>query len=164
MRYLRIECLIHTAILARDKSRWHSGCDCSVGESKTNEHFFRSSDGKAGLWFGDVDDLWRLGLPQGIGGPWKQAPVIAGTPSDPYLMTGYDKKALELSHDAKEPVSFIVEVDFLADDSWAEYARFTVAPEQKFQHSFPKGYSAHWVRLRIDRDAKATALFTHAGG
>jgi hypothetical protein len=127
----------------------------------TNEHFFRSDDGKAGLWFGEVDDLWRLGPPRGLGGPWKESAVTAGVPSDPYLMTGYDKKTLELSHDANEPVSFAVEVDFLANGTWVEYARFTVAPGQKFQHLFPKGYAAHWIRFRVDHTTKATALLTY---
>ena len=130
-------------------------------KAKADDHLYRSADGEAGLWFGDVDDLWRMGAPRGMGGPWKDTAVTANTPSDPYLMTGYDAKALELSHDAAGPVVFTVEVDFLADDSWSEYARFTVPAGQTFKHVFPAGYSAHWVRLRADHAAKATATFTY---
>ena len=132
-------------------------------KAKPDEHLYRSADGEAGLWFGDVDDLWRMGAPRGVGGPWKNSAVTANTPSDPYLMTGYDAKTLELSHDAAEPMVFTVEVDFLADGSWSEYARFTVPAGQTFKHAFPAGYSAHWVRLRADHAAKATATFTYAG-
>ena len=41
-------------------------------------------------------------------------------------MFGYERKVLELSHAAAQPVTFTVEVDVAADSSWSEYARFTV--------------------------------------
>ena len=65
--------------------------------------------------------------------------------SDPYLMTGYNHKTLELSHDAKEPVTFTVEVDFLADGSWSEYARLTVEPGKR-THVAPPGKKTFWIR------------------
>ena len=88
---------------------------------------FRSDDGQAALWFGNVDDLWRMGAPAGVGGPWKNPPSRTVSPSDPYLMFGYERKVLELSHTSAAPVTFTVEVDFAADNTWSEYARFTVA-------------------------------------
>jgi hypothetical protein len=130
-------------------------------DAKPDGHFFASKGAPAGLWFGDIDDLWKLGKPRGHGGPWKDAAVKAGEPSDPYLMAGYDKKSLTLSHDAKEPVTFSVEVDFVADGTWHEYAKLTVKPGETLTHDFPEGYSAHWVRLRTDRDAKVAATFTY---
>ena len=42
-------------------------------------HYFASTDGKTGLWFGDVDDLWKLGKPRGRGGPWLDSDVIAAS-------------------------------------------------------------------------------------
>jgi hypothetical protein len=46
------------------------------------------------LWVGAIDDLWGLGKPVGIGGVWMDTEVAAQTYSDPYLMSGYDKKSL----------------------------------------------------------------------
>ena len=63
-------------------------------------HIFGNAEAK--LWFGAIDDLWKMGQPRGIGGPWLDTAVKANTPSDPYLLTGYDKKTLTLSHDAKD--------------------------------------------------------------
>jgi hypothetical protein len=126
-----------------------------------NGHVFRSEDGQAALWFGNVDDLWRMGAPAGVGGPWKVSAVTANTPSDPYLMLGYERKVLELSHTSTGPVTFTVEVDFCADNTWSEYARFTVQPGQTVRHPFPDGYSVHWVRLRCDTATTATAAFTY---
>jgi len=127
----------------------------------TNTHVYRSDDGQAAVWLGDVDDLWRMGPPRGVGGPWKNSPVTNGVPSDPYLMFGYERKELELSHAYSAPVTFTVEIDFAADNSWSEYARFTVAPGQTLRHVFPDGYSAHWVRVKSDTTTIATAQFTY---
>ena len=126
-----------------------------------NGHVFRADDGQAALWFGNVDDLWRMGPPAGVGGPWQNTAVSANTPSDPYLMLGYERKVLELSHASSSAVTFIVEVDFAADNTWSEYARFTVPPGQTVKHLFPDGYSAHWVRLKSDTAATASALFMY---
>ena len=122
---------------------------------------FRSADGKAALWFGKTDDLWQLGKPVGRGGPWQKTAVKAGVPSDPFLMTNFDRKSLSLSHDATQSVVFTVEVDFLATGDWSEYGRFTVEPGKAFNHAFPAGYAAHWVRLQADRDCTATAEFVY---
>jgi hypothetical protein len=54
-------------------------------------HYFPSKQGN-GLWFGAIDDLWKLGKPRGEDGVWKNTAVKVNTPSLPYLMTGYDKK------------------------------------------------------------------------
>jgi hypothetical protein len=127
----------------------------------TNTHVYRSDDGQVALWFGNVDDLWRMGAPRGVGGPWMNSPVTNGVASDPYLMFGYERKVLELSHSNAAPVTFTVEVDFAADNSWSEYARFNVAPGVKRQHVFPDGYSAHWVRVKSDTTTMASARFTY---
>ena len=133
-----------------------------VAASATNNgHVFRSDDGQAALWLGNVDNLWRLGAPAGVGGPWTSSAVVANTASDPYLMLGYERKVLELSHTNPTPVTFTVEVDFAADNTWSEYARFTVLPDQTVTHVFPEGYSAHWVRLKTDASTSATAQFTY---
>ena len=130
-------------------------------DAPTVGRVFKSNDDKAALWFGKADDLWQLGKPSGHGGPWKDSTVKAGEPSDPFLMTHFDRKSLTLTHDSKEPVTFTVEVDFLATGVWREYAKLAVEPGQPLTHDFPGGYAAHWVRIKTDRDVKATATFTY---
>lgn len=117
---------------------------------------------QSGLWFGNIDDLWRMGKPAGWGGPWWDTEVAADTPSDPYLMTGFDKKCLHLTHGAAEPVRFTVEVDFLGNGTWARYETFEVSPGGYAHHEFPDAFSAHWVRVRADRACRATAHFTYS--
>jgi hypothetical protein len=116
---------------------------------------------QSGLWFGKTDDLWRFGRPQGWGGPWWKEPVRAGEPSDPYLMTGYDQKVIHLVHGADGTVRFTLEADFLGDGSWETYDTFEVAAGEYAHHEFPPGYSAHWLRVTVDRDCRATAYLTY---
>lgn len=130
-------------------------------DAEADEHCHRSADGRAAVWFGDVDDLWRMGAPVGTGGPWRESAAGAGRPSDPYLMAGYRTKSVALSHRSDAPVTFVLEVDFAANNEWSEYARLVVEPGKPLTHRFPAGYSAHWIRLKTDRDTTASAVFTY---
>ncbi len=121
------------------------------------------SGGKGvGLWFGKTDDLWRAGNAHGEGGPWLETPVQAGDTSDPYLMTGFRNKRIELQHDADSPVEFTILVDFLGTrTAWRPYETVTVKPGEKLVHPFPDKFSAHWVRVTADQDCTATAHFIY---
>lgn len=116
---------------------------------------------QSGLWFGKTDDLWAFGKPAGWGGPWWESEVRAGEPSDPYLMTGFDKKVLHLTHEAAEAVEFTVEVDFQGTGRWHTYATLTVPPAGYAHHEFPDAFSAHWVRVTAGADCTATAQLTY---
>jgi len=126
-----------------------------------NPHVIRSNDGRCALWVGVVDDLWQFGKPRGIGGPWKNTAVKVGRPSDPYLMTGYDRKSLTLSHDAPREVKMRVEVDVSGNGLWLPYQTFAVPPGKKVQHRFPEAFSAYWVRVIADTACRATAQFIY---
>jgi len=128
-------------------------------DAEESDHVYRSWDDKTSLWFGGIDDLWKFGKPVGVGGPWKNTDVKAGVPSDPYLMTGYDKKTLELTVD--QDCTITVEVDV---DHWTgfhRYKSFKLKAGKKRTHEFPEGFAAHWVRVRSDQDVNATAWFIY---
>ncbi|MBX7256805.1 MAG: hypothetical protein K1Y02_10615 [Candidatus Hydrogenedentes bacterium] len=117
---------------------------------------------QSGFWFGALDDLWEMGKPSGWGGPWWNTPIRAGEVSDPYLMTGYDKKVLHLAHDSKKAVRFCVEVDFLGDGHWELYETLRIGAKKPYRYlKFPDGFSAHWVRIRADESCNATAYFVY---
>jgi len=130
-------------------------------DGQPDEHTVYSEDGEIGLWLGSVDELRKFGAPAGTGGPWKESTVQTGIPSDPYLMTGYDSKTVTLSHEGQDTVKFAIEVDVQGDGSWATYARIEVPAGERRSHAFPKGYSAHWVRIACDKDTTATAIFEY---
>jgi len=128
--------------------------------AKGDGNHFATADGKAGLWFGSIDDLWRLGKPVGTGGPWRDTAVTAGAPSDAYLMTGYDRKRVEMSHDADGQVTFTIEVNF-DHNGFHRYKTIPVPAGKKVAHAFPAGFNAHWVRVIADKPCKATAWFVY---
>ncbi len=129
-----------------------------IADKKANNpHIVRSKDGECALWFGTIDDLWDLGKPRGKGGPWLDTKVKADEPSDPYLMTGYDKKQITLSHQSDETVAIRVEIDLTGDGDWAEYKTFQVNPNKPLHHTFPTGFNAYWVRVKTSVDTVATA-------
>jgi len=127
----------------------------------TGDSNLLAGESQAGLWFGKTDDLWRFGKPKGWGGPWWEKSVSAAEPSDPYLMTGFDQKALHLYHDAEHAVEFTIEVDFLGHQAWKIYDVISVQPGRYVHHEFPAGFSAHWARVTLDKACTATAYFTY---
>ncbi len=116
---------------------------------------------QSGLWFGNIDDLWKMGKPTGWGGPWRDTTVKSNQPSDPFLMTGFDKKVVHLAHDRNATVTFTIEIDFLGNGTWKEYDKIAVHSNGYGHHEFPDGFSAHWVRVKTDRDCTATAYFMY---
>ncbi|MCB0631817.1 MAG: hypothetical protein R2824_21310 [Saprospiraceae bacterium] len=129
--------------------------------AKDNPNIIASEDGKAALWAGVIDDLWKLGKPRGQGGPWKNDPVKANIPSDPYLIGFYDKRSISLEHDRQEAVTFTLEVEPVGHGPWMTYQRFTVQPGMPFQFEFPEDFEARWLRLVTDKDCTATGWLVY---
>ncbi|MEA4935334.1 MAG: hypothetical protein VB102_01695 [Paludibacter sp.] len=129
--------------------------------AKANPHIIRSSDGKAMIWAGTIDDLWTLGKPVGHGGPWKNTSVKSGEYSDPYLIGFYDKKEMRLSHNADKQVTFTIEINPLGHGSWMKFTEFTVKPNETFQYNFPESFQARWIRFKTNTDCQATTYLTY---
>ena len=130
---------------------------------------------QSGLWFGKTDDLWSWGKPQGTGSVWREERVAAGEASDPFLMTGFDKKVVHLSYDGNATdvdLEFAVELDTLGTaivtEKWRRLATVKVGvgggAASYAPYVFADGVSAHWVRVRsigsMDCDA-CTATFVY---
>lgn len=143
-----------------DYATWRGLLVLSGVDSKAREngHIFRSDNGKTGLWFGNVDDMWKLGKPVGQGGPWKNTEVVSGNFSDKYLMTGYDQKTLELTADQDVNIIAQIDVDF---NGWHNFKTFSVKKGEKLTYKFPEGFNAHWIRFYTDKDCKATAWLVY---
>ncbi len=133
----------------------------SASAAKDDRHIIRSDDGKAAVWVGTADDLWQLGKPRGYGGPWKNSDVIAGKPSDPYLMTGYDKKRLTLANHGDAETTITVELDATGDGRFAAFQSFKLAPGAKETFEFPDWINAYWVRTVSSATTNATAQLTY---
>lgn len=121
----------------------------SNGQSPT------TAEPQSGIWMGKTDDLWQFGKPKGWGGPWWQESVKAGVPSDPYLMTGFEHKCIELSHNAGREIKFDIELDLHGHGKFVKYR--TLSTATALIEVFPTGLSAHWMRVVSDTDCTASA-------
>ena len=130
-------------------------------KASENAHIVLSEDGKAAVWAGVIEDLWKMGKPTGHGGPWVDTEVKAGEPSDAFLIGFYDKRTMSLKHSNSGDAVFTVEVDPTGDGEWFVYGDFKVTPGQTFEHRFPQAFQARWVRVKVDCDTKATAWFEY---
>ncbi len=130
-------------------------------DAENDGHVFADAKQDAALWFGGIDDLWKFGKPVGHGGPWLNTKVKAGQPSDPYLMKGYDRKTLSLSHGSDEAVTMHVEVDITGDGHWHRYKSFDVPKSETLEYSFPSAFSAAWVRFVSSNATTATAQLNY---
>ncbi|MBM3868254.1 MAG: hypothetical protein FJ384_04905 [Verrucomicrobia bacterium] len=133
----------------------------SPAAAKDDRHVIRSDDGQAAVWVGAADDLWKLGKPRGFGGPWKNTAVQKGAPSDPYLMTGYDKKRLTLENHGAKAVRVAVLLDVAGDGRTSAYRTFTLSPGEPVEHAFPDWLNAYWVRFVADEDGVLSAQLTY---
>jgi hypothetical protein len=122
-------------------------------------HIIRSSDGKAALWAGAIDDIWKLGKPVGKGGPWKDTKAAPGVASDPYLMTAYDKKTLTLTAD--KSVTLTAEIDLTGEGRWVTYQAFEVKPGEETTHTFPEEFQTYWIRFTASEACTATAQLVY---
>ncbi|CAL1548764.1 unnamed protein product [Lymnaea stagnalis] len=115
---------------------------------------------QSGLWFGKTDDLWSFGKPQGWGAVWREDIVQQGNVSDPYLMTGFDKKILHvvLNDNITDTITLTVQVDITGaaghrlNENWMRlpYVFLSLSSNEPYQYFvFPDGFSAHWVRLKV---------------
>lgn len=129
--------------------------------AKGDRHIIRSDDGLAAVWVGTADDLWKLGKPRGLGGPWKNTTVQQGTPSDPYLMTGYDRKTLKLTNHGAKPVRVAVLLDVAGDGRSSAYRTFEVPAGAEVTHPFESWLNAYWVRFVADADGVLSAQLTY---
>ena len=144
-------------------------------DAKPSPHIISDAGQGLAVWVGGMDDIWKLGKPVGVGGPWKDTPVRANELSDKYLMTGYDKKTLMLTADRDVEVSVYVHTTHymgldIGDEPWREiktvpkpllYETFQLRAGETITHVFPEGYSAHWLQLLASDDCVATGWLVY---
>ena len=116
-----------------------------------------------------IDDMWGVGKAVGVGGPWKDTPVKAGVPSDPYLLNGFDRKTVKLSArrlaeaNLATPVKFRIEVDVDGWGTWVKYRDVVLPPIQTTDMSLTLeiAFGGYWIRFIASEDCMATAQLVY---
>ncbi|MDQ3814687.1 MAG: hypothetical protein M3347_12145, partial [Armatimonadota bacterium] len=155
-----------------DFCRWQDrlvfGCDDTAQSEFLNK---RKAKGKiaapgqsqSNLWFADPALLDQLGAPLGRGAVWLNDTVKSGEWSDPYLFTGYERRAAHLTHQSLEAVTFDFEVEETGRGQWRKLRSVTVPANGYVWAEFPQAEKGEWIRVRTDRDcAQATVFFQYA--
>lgn len=112
---------------------------------------------QSGLWWGNIDDLWSFGKPQGWGAVWQDQTVKSGEISDPFLMTGFEKKSVTVICDPKDSASVDLEVDVLGNGQWRKITYLNTT-DGFATYQFPSGFAAHWVRAKSNRTTKGMSV------
>lgn len=156
-----------------DFTRWNDrlvfGCDDTAKSEFLNK---REAKGKlagpgqsqSNLWFTPLDKPDHLGPVLGHGSVWLNESVKAQVPSDPFLLSGFTKRALHLEQDGIATTKFVFEVDELGNNEWKIWREVTLSTEIKNQWvEIPKDLKAVWLRIKTSRDiASVSATFQYA--
>jgi len=152
-----------------DFARWGDrvvlGCDDHARNEFLNTRPLKARDGAplvshSNLWFVEPARLGRLGPVVARGSAWLRETVGAGAVSDPFLVGGFEIRALTLSHEGGEAARFVVEIDAEGDGAWRPWRETTVAPGDAAFLELPRDLRASWARVRAPGGAAgATAHF-----
>ncbi len=111
--------------------------------------------------FANIDDLWKMGKASGFGAVWLDESVKSGQVSDPFLMNGFDKKMVHMVNSSENDVQFTLEIDFDGRGNWHTYKALNVSANGYAHHEFPDGFSAQWIRVKVNRPCRATVQFMY---
>ncbi|MCS7304805.1 MAG: hypothetical protein NZ602_06835 [Thermoguttaceae bacterium] len=80
---------------------WQDRLVLAGNENSSMNHRHRTGgQPQSNLWFGTLEEIGRWGRPSGWGGPWLDDLVGPDTPSDPFLVAGFDHRCLHLAADS----------------------------------------------------------------
>lgn len=130
--------------------------------SATGENSCKVSDPQTNLLFMKTDDIWGFGKPTGFGSCWLKQSVADSEASAPYLMTGFDKKMLQIRNDGDEAAVVQLQVDFTGLQEWQTYQTFTIPARENVVYPFDYGFSCHWVRLKAVQGGLLTSVFMYS--
>ncbi|MBQ3349966.1 MAG: hypothetical protein IJG38_06165 [Thermoguttaceae bacterium] len=161
------------------------GCDDSAKSEFLNTSPFKGSlkapgQSNSNLWFIDPKQIAKFGPALGRGAVWKEEPVKAGVPSDPYLFAGFDYKCAWIAVDTpamwsseidgegnykhsafiENPAKIAFEIDKDGTGVWEEWK--TVSVTQTAFVDFSDAPAAQWIRVVSDVDLEnATVEFQY---
>ncbi len=140
------------------------GCDDTANSEFLNKRKAKGNiagpQSQSNLWFVEPTKLDDLGPVIGRGGVWVNDDIKASQTSDSFLVAGFERKGLHLSHRSPGDAVFELAVDEAGDGQWKSHKTVTVAEQEPVWVDLSELTSATWIRLSSDRDlVGATAWF-----
>ncbi len=156
-----------------DFTRWNDrlvfGCDDTAKSEFLNKRDAKGTlagpgQSQSNLWFTSLETPDHLGPAIGRGSVWLNEDVKAFTPSDPFLLSGFTKRALHLEHNAVATTAFTLEVDQAGNDHWTTWKEVTLSTEMKNAWvEIPVDLKGAWMRIKTNRDVgSVSATFQYA--
>jgi hypothetical protein len=156
-----------------DFTRWDDrlvfGCDDTAKSEFLNKRDAKGTlagpgQSQSNLWFTSLDTPDRLGPAIGHGSVWLNEAVKAFMPSDPFMLSGFTKRALHLEHNAIADTTFTLEVDQAGNNHWTTWKELTLSTETKNTWAeIPADLKGVWMRVKTSRDVDAvSATFQYA--
>ena len=82
--------------------------------------------------------------------------VSKGELSDPFLLTAYDKKSVEIKSD--EDISITLEIDVDGTGLWLPYQTLEIKGGKTLSKSFGETFRGYWVRAKALNDASNVSV------
>lgn len=150
-----------------DFARWNDrlvfGCDDTAKSEFLNKRDAKGTlagpgQSQSNLWFTSLDTPDHLGPAIGHGSVWLNEAVKAYIPSNPFLLSGFTKRALHLEHNAVADTTFTLEVDQRANNHWTTWKELTLSTETKNTWvEIPADLKGVWLRIKTSRDVDAVS-------
>ena len=153
-----------------DFARWNNelvfGCDDSAQKEFLNKRKAKGNikgpgQSNSNLWFTSLSKPDELGPATADGAVWVKEDVKAGVPSDPFLFAGWKYRQGWLDNQGNSPVTFTYEADAAGDNNWQVLRKVTLKPGEQANIIFNAREKGEWIRVKADKDTKATAVFTY---
>jgi hypothetical protein len=155
-----------------DFCKWNDrlvfGCDDTAKSAflnaATGDDFLASpGQSQSNLWFTPPATPDLLGPPLGRGAVWLRENVKAGTPSEPFLFAGYERRILHLAHQADQEAEFTLETDTLGNGEWQTLRKVTVSAKSSAMVDFSASDEGEWIRIKPSSDSQlVTAAFLYS--
>lgn len=153
-----------------DYTRWNDqlvfGCDDSAQKEFLNKRRAKGNiegpgQSNSNLWFTSFSKPDELGPSTAEGAVWASEVVKGEQPSEAFLFAGWPERAAWIQNQGNQPVVFTFEVDQLGSNQWQLLRTLTVAPGTSAFMPFTAEEKAEWIRVKTDKDTKATVSFTY---
>ncbi|MCK5820402.1 MAG: hypothetical protein KAH17_00885, partial [Bacteroidales bacterium] len=113
------------------------------------------------FWFIKKDDLDGFGPKLGFGGPWIDDQVEAFHPSDPFLVSGFDRFMLYAEQDSEETIELLVERRKLGSNEWEKWKNISMASGLGINEYFSNTDQTEWIRFSTNKPVDQLTAVLH---